>query len=472
MAPTTIQYVKSQSHGAHLRAARHPAVARLTFPGRSASAWPPLAERLFTVILLGYSAGAFLPLLTANGDNPGLGQGDYLNTGIKAVLYLLAFVIAWNRRRSIAASALALKWILLPVFLAVISILWTQYPLRTATGSAVLVGTTIFGIYFGTCYTPRQQLTLLAYMYSITIIFSLIFAVVFPRLGIEAARGDLRGVFIQKNNLAENMVLAIIAYILCDACVARWIRVLGILGSLGLIIMAGSATAVVVGLILASIAILTSLLRSRHDIAVPFVLIAVLVAGFIAVNFAAGSAAALHVLNRSPDLTGRTELWQAVWQSILRRPWLGYGFNAFWVGMRGQSAVVLDAIGWRAGYAHNGYLDVLVNIGTIGLIGYAIGYLLLLRYALIYLGRSRNTLSQWPLLYLTFMLLYNCTEGDILAQNSIYWALYISCAVTILLSTVGVTPESFINGHGQHPHSNRVPRHPAPFIGNFHSRAG
>ena len=37
----------------------------------------------------------------------------------------------------------------------------------------------------------------------------------------------------------------------------------------------------------------------------------------------------------------------------------------------------------------------------------------------------------WMCTFLSFMLLYNLTEGSILRQNDIYWVLYVSTAVSL-----------------------------------------
>ena len=38
----------------------------------------------------------------------------------------------------------------------------------------------------------------------------------------------------------------------------------------------------------------------------------------------------LTALGRSATLTGRTRIWQMSLDNIAQRPWLGYGFGAFW----------------------------------------------------------------------------------------------------------------------------------------------
>jgi O-antigen ligase len=145
-------------------------------------------------------------------------------------------------------------------------------------------------------------------------------------------------------------------------------------------------------------------------------------------------ARALQLADRSPDLTHRTELWSAVLLSISKRPWLGYGFDTFWEGMNGESGSVLVRLGWMPGYAHNGFLDLMLYLGVVGLATFGVGYLVLWRRALGFLTRVKGPIPIWLCTFLAFILLSNLTEGSILARNSIYWVLYVSTAVALSAS--------------------------------------
>jgi O-antigen ligase len=68
--------------------------------------------------------------------------------------------------------------------------------------------------------------------------------------------------------------------------------------------------------------------------------------------------------------TGRWQLWEVVWDQIVQHYWLGYGFGAFWdVNGADNSLGLAKSVGWLGvvGQAHNGYLDLFLQIGLIGL---------------------------------------------------------------------------------------------------------
>jgi O-antigen ligase len=102
--------------------------------------------------------------------------------------------------------------------------------------------------------------------------------------------------------------------------------------------------------------------------------------------------------------------------------------------MNGESGSVLDTVGWTVGYGHNGFLDLMLHLGVVGLITFAVGYLVLCWRSLRFLSRATGPVPIWLCTFLVFMVLYNLTEGSILAQNSVYWVLYTSTATSLSLN--------------------------------------
>ena len=69
------------------------------------------------------------------------------------------------------------------------------------------------------------------------------------------------------------------------------------------------------------------------------------------------------LLGKDVTLTGRTGIWSAVLDSIAKRPLLGYGYQAFWLGLEGESYRVILAVSWVLAQAQNGFLDVMLENG-------------------------------------------------------------------------------------------------------------
>jgi O-antigen ligase len=65
------------------------------------------------------------------------------------------------------------------------------------------------------------------------------------------------------------------------------------------------------------------------------------------------------------SFTGRVDLWKIVLEYVGDRPILGYGHDAFWSDSR--IADISRTLNWAINQAHNGYLEVLLNLGVPGL---------------------------------------------------------------------------------------------------------
>jgi len=85
------------------------------------------------------------------------------------------------------------------------------------------------------------------------------------------------------------------------------------------------------------------------------------------VGYLLGAKAAItEALGRKPDLTGRTEIWKIV-IPMAPNPIGGAGFETFWVGPR--VARIYQMVGGLdpTNESHNGYIEVYVNLGLLGL---------------------------------------------------------------------------------------------------------
>jgi len=64
-------------------------------------------------------------------------------------------------------------------------------------------------------------------------------------------------------------------------------------------------------------------------------------------------------LGRDDTLTGRTQTWAELVPLVKERPILGVGFGSFWTAARREF--------YEMSHGHNGYLDVLLDLGAVGI---------------------------------------------------------------------------------------------------------
>jgi exopolysaccharide production protein ExoQ len=76
----------------------------------------------------------------------------------------------------------------------------------------------------------------------------------------------------------------------------------------------------------------------------------------------------IEMLGRDRTLTGRTEIWEAVIR-LVPNALIGSGYESFWLGER--LAKLWATFWYHPNQSHNGYLEIYLNLGWIGIILFA-----------------------------------------------------------------------------------------------------
>jgi exopolysaccharide production protein ExoQ len=187
-----------------------------------------------------------------------------------------------------------------------------------------------------------------------------------------------------------------------------------------LLIMASSATAIASFIVGVGILIALELTIIKSNLKYLSVIIFVVL--FLALlSFSFGIFEGLvSSLGRDTTLTGRTVIWERV-LGMGSNPIIGTGYSSFWLGERGE--FLLDLNWQRLTQAHNGYIEVYLNLGLIGL------GLLVLMIIKTY-KNSENTLltdfqyGKLQLMYITVFLLTNITEATF-GIKSTSWFMFV-----------------------------------------------
>lgn len=142
---------------------------------------------------------------------------------------------------------------------------------------------------------------------------------------------------------------------------------------------------------------------------------------------------------RDMTLTGRTGLWRDVIANASHSPLVGVGLGAFWVGDLGFTKYPLPNWSrvtpeWRPGQAHNGYVDVYVDLGAIGLVLVII--VIVRGFAGATADLQRNfELGAFRLVLLASIVLNNFTESSLLKGTHSLWFLFLLVAVNVPIRT-------------------------------------
>ncbi|BAY20656.1 O-antigen polymerase [Calothrix sp. NIES-2100] len=398
-------------------------------------------EKVFTVVSLLLYSGGPLTVIVSGGASEGDGEGANTDTGVIQLVFLLIYLITsvlllcrWKKAISLL-SQVRFTWIIL--LLSFLSIFWSAAPQVTFSRSVALLGTSLFGMYFATRYTLKEQLQLTNSMFILAIVLSLLFAVALPKFGFMGGihSGALRGIYTHKNVFGKILALGGVNCILSASAKKSTSRFLWFIFGLSIIclVMGRSSSSMFNFTNLILIFLGLRILRSPI-IAVPPVLSAI---ALICMNLYLFVQSNLNTLlgsiGKDATLTGRGDLWPLVWDKIWERPWLGYGFSGFWQGLDGESASVWYASHWTPPNSHNGFLDLWLDLGLLGVIIFLIGFLILLFKCLKYIRITNTADGFWPAICLFYLIMINLTETSLLLQNSLFWILYVAAEVSMVL---------------------------------------
>jgi O-antigen ligase len=169
----------------------------------------------------------------------------------------------------------------------------------------------------------------------------------------------------------------------------------------------------------------------RRPWVVHFLVTAGVLVSFSVLILSVGGGGALEAMGKDPTLTGRTDIWRLV-LGLSGNPLLGTGFESFWLpGPRLEK--IYSAFWWHPNEAHNGYIEVYLNLGWIGVALLAV--LIVTGYRKVMLGLRRDPdIGRLMLAYFVVALVYNFTEAGFRMLD----AVWISFLLAIMAASGGL----------------------------------
>ncbi|MFB2768849.1 O-antigen ligase family protein [Pelatocladus sp. BLCC-F211] len=372
-------------------------------------------------------------------------------------IVILLVSVQWKR---IAYVATTDKTLICLVAVGVFSVVWSQSPADTIEQVRALVRSTLFGIYLASRYTPREQINLLAWVGGLSIFFCLIVGFAAPSIGTHLINGVVswRGIYAHKQHMGRFMgfIASIFLIQILDKRSNRWIGMILMLFSLILILLSTSKTGLIIflyPLFAFPIYMIVKQRKNRFFILLIAVFILTIVATLILVNL---DSIVVNLLGKDIEFNGRTPLWILTIEQGLKRPFLGYGYNAFWT-TDASYEVIRNTWLWYEKIdpktpfqAHNGFIDLFVQLGFVGLSLFIFDMLKVIYRVVNILFMTRKIESFWMFMFLGINILVNSSEViTIMSTNSIFWIIYVSVAYSSAVEYKQIKRSQFISSLNQ-----------------------
>jgi exopolysaccharide production protein ExoQ len=370
-------------------------------------------------------------------------DGSPLDRTIFLILLVSGILVLYHRSHRTSVFSRASWPILIFFSYCLLSVLWSDFPDIAFRRWTKALGDLVMVLVVVTDNEPRAAVAkLLSRTGFILMPISVLLSRYFPNLG--RTYDPFTGALMNVGVATSKNLLGVTSFVLSLGAVWRVLALLrdsrqpnrgrhlfaqGTLLAFGVwvLIMADSATSVVCFALGAGLLLATSLfVRKSRPVFVHALVFGALLAGAL-VMFLGGEADVIHALGRQTNLTGRL----AIWESVIRmvpNPLLGAGFESFWLGSR-----LLQM--WRAfpvfnpNEAHNGYIEVYLNLGWIGVALMALILINAYRRATAVFYRD-PALGALMVAYVITAAFYSITEAGFRMLDSIWILLLLAIAAT------------------------------------------
>jgi O-antigen ligase len=319
-------------------------------------------------------------------------------------------------------------------------------------GFALMIGTALIG---RLGLVPGLQLVIRSMAF--VCVISFVWCVTMPDIAVHQAtdRGQTvhvglwRGVFSHKITLGcfAAMTLSLLLFYGWRAFSNPLTYLVAVVCALVCIVKAGSATALVTCVVMLGLLVLTHHIALRHG-SLRRALIRISMIGsalFLLAMFTGALNMLSELLGRSSDLTGRTDIWNALLGYIHANNWVtGYGFSA---GIDFVSLMVMSSFGDFVGEAHNGFLEMVVAFGYPGAIlvyGVLIMMLVKSRRLMASVPPFAVKVSVFPFCFLVTFLSSSYAESIVLEFRGL-WTITLGLTIA-MMARISIFLESSGNG--------------------------
>jgi exopolysaccharide production protein ExoQ len=364
------------------------------------------------------------------------GESHFFDTATIVALYVFLGIGAYACRTTLP-RLMRVAWPILALcLLALLSAFWSDDPALVVRRTGSVFAATMFGIYLVARGDLGDLVALVVKVYAFAVAGSFAVAVLMPNLVMSTNETYVhawRGAFTDKNQLGLACGLGIIfsIYALWNRYGPRPLALFTLAGCLVLLKLSESKTPIVVMMAVAYGAVVCGALRRRTG-AGALIGFALIVLGLAAVTaLAVDPVSALEALGRDPTFTNRTPLWRLAWYFIQMRPWLGYGYDAFWRLDGPEANIIWQKVEWQAPHAHDAWLEMMLGMGIVGISLVILVWLVLFsRFARVATAAGARHAVFCTALTLGVML-ENMTEYAFFRRGEILWLLFVVAFVEV-----------------------------------------
>jgi exopolysaccharide production protein ExoQ len=314
--------------------------------------------------------------------------------------------------------------ILLLVGWELASVLWTDSPEGTASGLLREVPIVVGFVIVTGLISLKALVPALLWSIRVSILFTIAVLILDPRTRFHFDPSALvedvsgwHGYFPHKNVMAPYLVFGMLTILTFDR--TKLLRPLSLIAIVVLLVGSDSVTGQTSALLAVSVWIWVQLYRNldlRNSSI--FLISSLSVAGFGALGIAASLTTLIGASGKDVTFTGRTFIWAATSDAWSQRPLTGYGLAGILGSepITAKTAEVWRAIGFRVPHAHNGILDIGIQLGIVGVVLFLALFITTMADGFSML-RDRPKLAAWIVSMMVVQIYMSISENVLLGNG-------------------------------------------------------
>lgn len=275
----------------------------------------------------------------------------------------------------------------------------------------------VFISFFLNFSNEKLLLNILKYLFSTYLVITLIICVLIPDAK-DPAFNTWRGLHATKNNLGQHAAIIIIfftfQYVSSFSRLNKLYNIFFVLLSIILLIGSVSMTNIV---LINVFAIFFFLLSSKkilniigigYNFVISLIVVYSIIIGVTLILYPEIFNIFFDITGKDPTLTGRTDIWLLLLSQNTNNLITGVGFQSFWIPEKLSKLTLFQY--WLPNQSHNGYLDIILEIGIVGLILF-----LLVIYSFMKNAKTNNNYIWISIVFYTLLL--NLSESTLIRPH-------------------------------------------------------
>lgn len=384
---------------------------------------------IISIFLLGLPLTGVIPL--PSGDTRETievsGAADAIQRNLGATLvwisiYCGAFFVLFSRFRKFYSVLLGRKTLYVLIAYIFIGAVWSPSPQKCFVDGFQLLGLCAVSIVGSVYYATRPVLFFkyASLALSANVALQLASVLVFPEMT-SHPNGRWAGMTGSANYLGSLCIVGVWA-------LSAWISFFSdrsyalkfVLMTVFFVVLLGtnSVTSLAAALLMCFLFFSSLVLKGRREtVSIRFLFFGLLFVLMLGALFSFGLSNLLELLGREDNASGRDVIWLAALDLIQKNPIVGYGFGA--------DTESLGALHWATTF-HNGYLEVWVKLGLVGVLMTACILWSCLKSASALRAGELRVVNKASIYFVVAFCIYNITETGFYVARSPMWVFFVA----------------------------------------------